>query len=226
MAPPGLQPSGVMFPFAIRTVFGNSVSVYFRSFRRFGALGVILLSPLLLLDWVSGGGGLDLMLGHRQGFSMGWLSVQYFVLSVILQSLLIVAVTLGLSLERQHRPARIGDCLGGVLPNAVPVVVVSIVAVLASLMAFLLVVYPGLLLLRHIEVLANAVMFGGLIAALAVALRYLFAVPLIVVERRGIFRSLGRSAFLTKGSTVKIFLVMAILPLFIFSTYFSPSPLA
>ena len=97
----------------------------------------------------------------------------YFVSWFVLQA----AVVHGAVASFNGRRASIGDCLATGLKHFVPVVLIGLIATVAVIAAALFLIVPGIIL----------------------ALMWVVAIPVCVVEHTGVGRSFDRSSELTKG---------------------------
>ena len=111
------------------------------------------------------------------------------VVWVLLYFLLFATLTHGTICDLRGAPARIRESLSWGLGRLFPVVGITIVASIATLLGLMLVVVPGLMLMTM----------------------WWVAVPAAVVERAGVIASLRRSAELTRGHRWKVLGVVAII---------------
>ncbi len=126
------------------------------------------------------------------------------------------AVIYGVFQKLRGRPASIGTCVSYGLSRLFPILGVSLLVLLNILVFCLLSAIPLIFLGMLVAIVSPdlAVYVGG--AAIVVVAWYAtagmwVAVPVCVVERPGIWRSVSRSWTLTKGSRWRIFLLILFL---------------
>ncbi|WP_291842059.1 hypothetical protein [Maricaulis sp.] len=173
----------------IGRILSGTFSLYFRNFPLF--FGVVFLPyvvyALLVVDPINQSVTLDPtnpFANIGQSFLVGGLSM---LLIIFLQA---VIVRMSISLHG-GQGAQLGAALRGALTGFLPILLLGIVAAIAIMLGFLLLIVPGLYIL---------------------ALLYVY-VPAIVFEKAG-FSALGRSEELTKGyrwSIVGIILVIVVI---------------
>ncbi len=196
--------------FQIGTVVSGAFSAYFSNFVRFGTLAVILLSPVLLVEWLileRGGGALQARSAMRE---FTFIDLVHFVLSLMLFSVLTASITFGTFQSLRGREVRVSDCLSWGLSRAFPVIGVSLVAGVAAALAAGVVFLPTLIVPYGMRLVGLLFLVAAVVVGLLVMLRYWVAVPATVVERDGVFASLGRSVGLTRDCRGKIFLIAII----------------
>ncbi len=110
------------------------------------------------------------------------------IAGIVLTSLVTATVVYGTVQELRGRHADIAGSIARGLPRLFPVILVTIVMWIAIFLASILLIIPGFI----------------------VATMTLVAVPVAVVEKPGIFASLGRSAELTKGNRWRVFALLLI----------------
>ena len=106
----------------------------------------------------------------------------------LLSFLLIGAVVYGTVSELRGRRAGLGECIARGVAVIPPILAVAILTALAIWLGSILFLVPGVIALLMLWV----------------------AIPVAVVERPGVFASLGRSRALTKGSRWRVFKLIAI----------------
>jgi len=111
--------------------------------------------------------------------AMFFSSLIVFVISALVQG----ALTRATVLANEGKRATFGESLSAALHVLLPLIGLSIVWAIGVGIGFVLLIVPGIILL----------------------MMWAVAVPALVVERRGIFESIGRSSELTKGARWKIF---------------------
>jgi len=109
----------------------------------------------------------------------------WVVSSALLQGTLIGATVRHLS----GRPVDVGQSVAGALARVIPIILLSLLVVLAVAFGLLLLIVPGIIFY----------------------LMYAVAVPVMMAEGRGITASMSRSAELTKGSRPMIFLLVIVM---------------
>lgn len=108
-----------------------------------------------------------------------------FVASAVLQAALIAATVRHLS----GRPVDIGQSVSAALSRIVPIILLSLLLGLVITFGLLLLIVPGIIFY----------------------MMYIVSVPAMMAEGRGVTDSMSRSAALTKGSRLMIFLLAIIL---------------
>ena len=109
-------------------------------------------------------------------------------LNMIVSSLLTGAVVYGVVNQLRGRPVTLGQSVSVGLGRMFPVIGVALVVGIGVGLGFVLLIVPGVILL----------------------LMWWVAVPVAVVERPGVFASMGRSSDLTKGYKGQIFLLLLV----------------
>ncbi len=196
--------------FQVGTVVSNTFSVYFGNLVRFGTLAVVLLSPVLLVEWLmfeQGGGALQGRPGARD---FTFIDFVHLLLSLMLFSVLTASITFGTFQSLRGRQAGIGDCLNWGLSRVFPVIGVSLVAGFVVSLAAGVVFLPSLFVPYNLRLIGILILVAAVVVGLLVMLRYWVAIPATVVERDGVFTSLARSVGLTRGCRGKIFLTALI----------------
>jgi hypothetical protein len=173
--------------FRLGQVLSRAWSVYSRNFLTFMVIiGIANLPPLLIPQSAVGTS------------ASPNLSLTYFallLLTLVLSTLGQAMVLYGAFQGMRGRPVSLADCVKAGLSRFFPLIGLAVTIVLALIFAFILLIFPALML----------------------SMMWFVATPVCVVERVGPFRSLGRSRELTKGHRWRIFgLVLVILiPAFI-----------
>jgi hypothetical protein len=175
--------------FSIGRVVERTFKAFGSNFVAYAVIAVIFVAlPTVAVAWIQqdflkeatgAGRGLGLF-----GSPVGWaesIGIQLFHLAMgaAAQAAIIYGVTTGLA----GRQAGLGEMLSKGLANWWLIVLIVICTTVMSFLGYLLIVVPGLML----------------------AIRWLVAVPAQVMEGRGVFASMGRSAELTKGNRWSIF---------------------
>jgi hypothetical protein len=96
---------------------------------------------------------------------------------VALGYVLTAAIVRGAIVDLDGRKASLGDCLSMGLRYAAPALVVALITMLGYFVGLILLIVPGVILM----------------------LAWSVATPVLVIERKGVFGSLSRSAELTRG---------------------------
>jgi hypothetical protein len=99
------------------------------------------------------------------------------LVQIALASVLTAALVRGTIVDLDGRKASLGDCLSVGLKYAAPAFVMAWIATICYAIGFVLLIVPGVIL----------------------ALAWSAATPVLVIERKGVFGSFGRSAQLTNG---------------------------
>ncbi|WP_428674304.1 hypothetical protein [Roseibium sp.] len=163
-------------PLGIGSIIGDTFSIFF---RRFLAVTFIALIPnvigILLSAWSV---GLSAVVGMEKPDFSGIDTIPYTISMIVDVAVYAVATALLVQLAydaKLQRPVRLGRYFGPAFSTALPVIVLSVAAMLLSILALVFLVVPGLWVMAVFSV----------------------TVPAVVIERVG-FRGLGRSAELTK----------------------------
>jgi hypothetical protein len=162
-------------PFRIGVVLSKTFDLLSRHFGKFTLLTLVPMIPLLALALVA--------LGRPPSAPFSALGVIAGLLTVVL-SIVAQAMTLYGAFQAMRRQSfTIGQSLQVGFGRAVPVIGVALLVGLATGLASLLLLVPGLILMCMFYV----------------------AVPVCVIERPGVIASASRSAALTKGYRWSIF---------------------
>ena len=218
--------------FRFGAVVTGAFTVYFGNILRLSTLAIIILSPLLLLDLLSGFRGIEAPPIRQQASAMTVSSILrsiYLVLQFLLFSLLTATITFGTFQALRGRDVRVGDCLNRGLSRFLPVIGVSIASGLAAGLALAIFLVPAFMLSPQgppaggLSLSTKIWIASGVMVAIVVIISLWVAVPATVVERKGVFASLRRSAELTRGcrwmvfGTLLFFAVLFIIFTFVFS---------
>jgi hypothetical protein len=111
-----------------------------------------------------------------------------FMVSIISTNVLQAALTHGVVASLLGRRASFQECLASGLRFFLPALGIGIISGVCMILGFVFFIVPGVL----------------------IALTWCASVPVAVTEGRGVFQSLGRSAFLTDGHKGSIFLLFLI----------------
>lgn len=161
--------------FSFGTVVGNAFTVLFRNLIPFMFLSLVITAPTLLYDIY----GPEARTVDDQRIHEAIANLIDFICSTLLTATLVYGTVQ--ELRGQH--ASLGASIGRGLTVILPAIGLSIVIGIGVAIGFVLLIVPGLILLTI----------------------WWVAVPVTVVERPGVFASLGRSAELTKGFRWPIF---------------------
>jgi len=165
----------------IGITLSKSLSIFFRGLPTLLGIAIPLYSPYILLQ-VLYPGEIDELTGLRQ--DNPWA----FLLSLFIGPFVTAASTYEVLQRLRGERAGVGECLLAGLRRLLPVLAVSLLTWLAIIAGLILVVIPGLIM--------------------GVALSV--GIPVCVVERPGVFRSLERSFELTRGSRWAIFAILLV----------------
>ncbi|HEY6663112.1 MAG TPA: YciC family protein [Sphingomicrobium sp.] len=128
--------------------------------------------------------------GSPEAFRTGAISPRAFagaiflsvLVSLVISAIVQAALTRATVSASEGRKASFGESLATGLRVIIPLVVLAIVSGIGIALGMMLLIVPGIIL----------------------GLMWAVAVPTLVIERRGVFGSLGRSSELTKGAKWKI----------------------
>jgi hypothetical protein len=165
--------------FSIGRVMGDSIGVYARNFASFSFLALLIgLIYLLVAMYNLSEVPLDAT-GIPDVSGIGGNMLARMLVNVLTQA----AIIYGTFQDLRGNKAGLADCITRGLASIIPVIVGSIILLIGVSIASLLLIIPGII----------------------VALMWWVYVPVIVVERKGIFESFGRSQQLTSGRRWSIF---------------------
>ena len=168
---------------------GRVVSRTFETIGRnapaFLALAILAVIPQLVLAAVLGvGTGMrPNQIDPSKIFHMYGLMMVVGLASMIFSAILQAALVHGTISDLNGNKASFGDCLGTGIRTCLPVIGLTIVFSVAIFFGFILLIVPGVML----------------------SIAWAVVVPVLVVEKTGVFATFGRSAELTKGHRWKIF---------------------
>jgi hypothetical protein len=178
--------------FSIARVLATSFAVLMRNLVPFGILTAIISIPYIVLSFWGVVAAAKLhAAGHDNPFTgtFAWTFVALALLILLTTILTQSAINYGTFQDlRGERPALL-DCLARGLSTLPRVLVAGILGMLAIGFAFLLLIVPGVILL---------------------VMWWVF-VPVLVVERGGIFECFTRSSDLTRGARWEILGILAVL---------------
>jgi hypothetical protein len=165
----------------VGATLSKSISIFFRGLPTLLGIAIPVYAPYLYLQAVHPG-ELDEFTGLRQD------NPYAFVLSLFLGPFVTAAATYEVLQRLRGATAGVGECLLVGLRRLFPVLAVSVLSWLAMFLGLILLIIPGIIMYVMLSV----------------------AIPVCVVERPGIFRSLERSFDLTRGSRWAIFAVLLV----------------
>ena len=174
--------ASVVTEFRAGRVVARSFSTLFRNIVPFGLLALVLTSPTYVYAILTDSG--DIMVDDVE------ITAEPFVLGIIeilLTYLVTAALVYGTIRDLRNNRASVGECFSKGISLMFPVLGVAIVSSILTGLATLAFVIPGII----------------------VGIMLWVAVPVAVVERRGL-GSLGRSAELTKGYRWRILVLFLI----------------
>ena len=163
-------------------MMGPAFRVLMRNIVPFGIIAILItgvpnaLLPFLILGTLPGPDGLPDVAAGESMMSAGFVIV-ILLTQLVLPYFLTAALIYGSIQDLRGEKVSIGDCLRRALAVLIPVIGLAILVGLLVGIGFILLIVPGLFLF----------------------VMYFVAMPVAVVERPGVFASLGRSAELTKG---------------------------
>ena len=167
--------------FSMGGILSQSMAIMKRNFIPFSILAILLSGiPQWIMQVLFIG---DMQSGNfdPEGFSAGPFIAAYLV-ALICSFILYSALVFGTFQDLRGTPVSIGENLGRALKVLVPVFILSIVMSVGLMVGFVLLIVPGVIL----------------------SLMWAVAIPVLVVEKPGLFASLSRSAELTKGERWRI----------------------
>lgn len=168
---------------SVGAILSQTFSVFSAGFVKFSALGFILLSPILIYSLFFAPPAAQLAAKPGVASEVIGRTAIAFAVQMLLYLVIQAAVLYGAVQQLRGRSFAIGESLAIGLKRAIPVLAVSIAYGIATAVGMVLLFVPGMIVL---------------------CMCYL-AVPVCVIEKPGIFASLGRSAELTKGFRWQIF---------------------
>ncbi|WP_420102952.1 hypothetical protein [Bosea sp. (in: a-proteobacteria)] len=163
--------------FRVGSVLSKTFAVFSRRFGKFFLLALVPLLPVLLLIVLA------IAASSANSSAVAFMAGLAGILAFILQIVAQATSLYGAFQEMRQRPFTIGESLRVGLSRALPVLGVGILAGLAIIIGFLLLVVPGVI----------------------IACMLFAAAPACIIERLGVMASLKRSRALTKGYRWQIF---------------------
>ncbi len=171
--------------FRVGDVLSRGFSILSKNIVPFGVLALIFMSPTLIYNLASGTDPFD-PTGAAAGVEFGSIAVN--IAQILLTYVLTATLVYGTFQELRGRHTDLGDCVSRGLGVMFPILGVAIVAGLAVIVGSILLIIPGII----------------------VAVMLWVAIPVAVVEKPGVFDSLGRSRELTKGFRWQVFGIIVI----------------
>jgi hypothetical protein len=191
--------------FRLADVFSKSFAIYGRRFVPFIVLTAIGSIPSYLILFyllLIGLNGPPSYPGELAGFMAE-------VVDMATKSLASGAVMYGAIQERDGRTFSVGDSVQIVLGRFLPIIVV---ASIVTMLGKILLAIPGLIF-DNMDIVGLG-MILLIVPALILTCMWIVASPVCVVERAGVFTSMSRSSFLTKGyrwQVLGMFLLMQVI---------------
>lgn len=183
------EPVFVPEPVTVGSIIGNTFRVLGKNIAAFSVISALVLLPGIafvafrLMSLPSASNASEMML-HVVA-TMGIFSMLQVLLQVPAQS----AMMYGVANQMSGRPTDLGESLRRGVSSILPVIGTAIVVMLAIMGGFILCVVPGII---------------------AMVMLYV-AIPVAVIENRGIGDNLRRSSELTEGYRVSIFLAAIVI---------------
>jgi hypothetical protein len=181
------QSAPISGAFSIGGCLRRALSTFFANFISFNLLGLIVMVPgLVVLFLLFGGTFLALMAYDPAtsaappeiGGDFAFMILGGGLIMLILQYLLTGAVVYGTLQHLDGQRPSIASSLSQALRRIVPIVLVAIVSMILVWIGMVLLIVPGII----------------------IALMLCVAIPVVMVEGRGVFASMSRSRALTKGA--------------------------
>jgi len=181
--------------FSIGRVVGRTFSTVGENFVTFAIIAVIFVAlPTALTAWIQreaiaqraamvSAGTVSQVAGLFPSPMQGAISIGIFLFQLAMSAAAKAAIIYGVIAGLGGRKASLSESLAKGLANWWPIVLISICVSVMTMIGYVLLFVPGILL----------------------AIRWIVAVPAQVMEGRGVFASMGRSAELTKGNRWSIF---------------------
>ncbi|MDH5558714.1 MAG: hypothetical protein OEZ03_15295, partial [Alphaproteobacteria bacterium] len=164
-------------------VIAQSFSTFFRNIIPFGLLALVVMSPTYIHTFLTLS-AVDLAAIESGDTDIGFGSAAASLGELFLGYLVTAALVYGTLQDMKNNKVSIGECFSQGLARMFPALGIAIVALILTMLGFVLLIVPGFIVMTMLWV----------------------AIPVVVTERRG-FGSLGRSMELTKGYRWRVFLV-------------------
>jgi len=175
--------------FSVGGVLGTGFEILSKNAVSFGMIALVVTLPSFIYQLINGGSPVTTNTTAAEGgfyverSILGGDALLAVLIELILRQIAVGAISYGVFQEMRGQRVALADCLRHAVALIFPVVGVAIVSGIAKLLGLILLIVPGLI----------------------VAVMLWVAVPVAVVERPGIMRSLSRSAALTKGNRWPVF---------------------
>ncbi len=170
--------------FRLADVFGKTIAIYRRRFPAFIVLTVIVSIPYYLAVFAYYLGGV-----HEYSSAFFAMISALGVLGILTQSLASGAVMHGVVQDLRGRTFSVDDSLRTLWRHLMPMLGVAICTTLLIVMGMLLLLVPGIIL----------------------ACAYFVSTPVCIAEQAGVFASMSRSGFLTRGYRWPVFGMLLLL---------------
>lgn len=186
-------------PFLVGSALSRTWEIMTQAFGKFFALALIPMAPVILLTVLVGPSSGQTS-GQPSGAAMGGLASITILLTVVLQLIAQATIIYGTFQELKGQEFSIGESLSVGFRRFMPVLGVGLLGWLLIGLASILLLVPGLILFCMWYVM----------------------VPVCVIEKPGVWPSLGRSSELTKGCRWQIFglLILVIIATFLITFVF------
>jgi len=165
----------------VGATLSKTLSIYFRGLPTLLGIAIPVYAPYIFLQALYPG-EIDEFTGLRQD------NPYAFVLSLLLGPFVTAASTYEVLQRLRGETAGVGECLLAGVRRLFPVLAVSLLSWIAMFLGAIFLIVPGIIMYVVLSV----------------------AVPVCVVERPGIFRSMERSFDLTRGSRWAVFAVLLV----------------
>ena len=181
--------------FSIGDVLGRSLSVWNRNMAPVWICFLLLL-PAQLMEHLAGRSLAPQ--GLNPSLTDLMTAIGVIVASSVFSLAASAAIAYGTLQQLANRRAGVGECLGRSLSLIFPLFGTSIVVGLAIILGLAALIVPGVIL----------------------AVMWWLVIPVVVMERPGVFAALGRSAELTKGHRWSVFGVLILVLIIVFAFAF------
>jgi hypothetical protein len=169
--------------FDMGRVISRTFGVIGRNLITMFVLSLIVAIPMLVLNVWNYDDALGMVAGAQFDPNFILVSVTSWLIYVIAAFMLQAGVVHIAVRDLNSQPASIGDAISTGLRHVIPLILIAIVSTIGIAIGLVLLIVPGIIL----------------------GMMWAVSVPARVVERTGIFESLGRSSDLTKGHRWAIF---------------------
>lgn len=186
--------------FRVGRVIARSFSTLFRNIAPFGLLALVLTSPTYVYVILTRPSGFIEYDGYEMGIGYG--AGVIGIVEILLTYMVTAALVYGTIQDLKNNRVNVGDCFSQGLARMFPALGIAILSGIVTMLALIPAIIGMFIFPLSILVLG--------IPGLIVLIMLWVAIPVAVIERRGI-GSLGRSMELTKGYRWRIFFVLLIL---------------